>query len=142
MKIKTYLSNKYIRGTLLVLAGIFMGWLIFHRPHNEKINQGQTVTENKKTIWTCSMHPQIRMDKPGKCPICGMDLVPINNGNEDSTGFNKIQLSESAMKIAEVQTTLVGKAMPGKEIRLTGKVKPDETAISVITSRFPGRIEK
>jgi CopA family copper-resistance protein len=28
-----------------------------------------------KVIWTCPMHPQIKMDKPGKCPICGMTLV-------------------------------------------------------------------
>ena len=30
-----------------------------------------------ETLWTCSMHPQIRQPKPGKCPICGMDLVPM-----------------------------------------------------------------
>lgn len=29
------------------------------------------------TIYTCPMHPQIRQTKPGRCPICGMDLVPV-----------------------------------------------------------------
>ncbi len=27
-------------------------------------------------VWTCSMHPKIKKDKAGKCPLCGMNLVP------------------------------------------------------------------
>lgn len=37
--------------------------------HQEKDTKGQ--------IWTCPMHPSIRSPKPGSCPICGMDLVPV-----------------------------------------------------------------
>lgn len=33
-------------------------------------------------LWTCGMHPQVIQDKPGKCPICGMNLVPL----KESTG--------------------------------------------------------
>jgi RND family efflux transporter MFP subunit len=33
--------------------------------------------ERKIKAWRCPMHPQIVRDKPGKCPICGMDLVPV-----------------------------------------------------------------
>lgn len=31
---------------------------------------------SEDTVWTCSMHPQIRLPEPGQCPICGMDLIP------------------------------------------------------------------
>ena len=34
--------------------------------------------------WTCSMHPQIRLDKPGQCPICGMNLIPVSQLSEVS----------------------------------------------------------
>ncbi len=27
--------------------------------------------------WTCPMHPEVKADKPGKCPKCGMTLVPV-----------------------------------------------------------------
>lgn len=37
----------------------------------------QQVSSQEKKIWTCSMHPQIRQDHPGDCPICGMSLVPL-----------------------------------------------------------------
>ena len=34
-------------------------------------------TAPAKTVYTCVMHPQIRKDRPGNCPICGMKLVPV-----------------------------------------------------------------
>jgi len=35
------------------------------------------------SIWTCPMHPEIRQDKPGPCPICGMALEPLNPTAEE-----------------------------------------------------------
>jgi len=32
------------------------------------------------TIYTCPMHPEVRMDKPGECPKCGMKLQPEKAG--------------------------------------------------------------
>ncbi|OFY83844.1 MAG: hypothetical protein A3F72_07530 [Bacteroidetes bacterium RIFCSPLOWO2_12_FULL_35_15] len=128
----------------LIIGGIIIGWIIFGEGKEKSSQQLSTdkTIDQQTTTWTCSMHPQIRQNKLGKCPICGMDLIPLNSGNEDNSEFSITQMSESAMKIAEVQTTLVQKSAPVKEIRLTGKVKPDERKIAVITSRFSGRIEK
>src|SRR5436309_2359039 len=33
-----------------------------------------------KQLWTCSMHPQVIREEPGLCPICHMELVPLNSG--------------------------------------------------------------
>ncbi len=129
---------------ILIIFGIIAGWLIFGDRANHTDYQ-TSETKNDSTaaaIWTCSMHPQIRQDKPGKCPICGMDLIPLNTGDEGNANFDKVQMSESAIKIADIQTTLVQSVSPFKEIRLSGKVKPDERKIGVITSHFAGRIEK
>ena len=128
----------------MIIGGIIIGWFIFGGGEKDSSQQLPAENKNEQTssVWTCSMHPQIRQTKTGKCPICGMDLIPLDSGNEENTEFNKISMSESAMKIAEVQTTIVQKSAPVKEIRLSGKVKPDERKIAVITSRFSGRIEK
>ena len=33
----------------------------------------------KILYYTCPMHPSVKADKPGACPICGMNLVPVND---------------------------------------------------------------
>ena len=37
----------------------------------------EEIKEKKILYWTCGMHLSVKMDKPGKCPICAMDLVPV-----------------------------------------------------------------
>ena len=67
----------WLKGFLLLLAGLFLGWLFFHSPKAVKDEHDHSAEEAKKEIWTCSMHPQIKLDHPGKCPICGMTLIPV-----------------------------------------------------------------
>jgi membrane fusion protein, copper/silver efflux system len=138
----TFFSNKYFKGGAILAAGLFLGWLFFH--HNQPAQTGSAEVQQAgtpKEIWTCSMHPQIKMDKPGQCPICGMDLIPlVDQGSEIDD--QAIEMSESAVKLAEVQTTIVGKGSMAKEVRLFGKIQPDEKLRQSQTAHFPGRIEK
>ncbi len=134
---------------IAIIAGLFLGWLFFHgtgksgSEASEEINSHKH-EEEKGTVWTCSMHPQIRMDKPGKCPICAMDLIPVEvtSGDEQAVSPDEIQMTEAAIKIADIQTMKVYKGYPGKEVYMLGKVKADERNISELTARFGGRIEK
>ncbi len=117
--------------------------------HNEENEEGhnhnlEQLTENGITIWTCSMHPQIRQSDPGNCPICGMELIPADNtdAEEEASDPNEIQMSEAAIKLAEVQTVQVKRGIPDKSVFLLGKVQADERNIAELTARFGGRIEK
>jgi Cu(I)/Ag(I) efflux system membrane fusion protein len=93
-------------------------------------------------VWTCSMHPQIRQAKPGQCPICGMDLIPVAEDGGGDVGPRQIRLSEHARLLAEVLSTPVGRANLQTEVKLVGKVDFDETAVGYITAWVPGRIDK
>lgn len=144
MKRQKYLSNKYIRSSLLVIAGLVLGWAFFHHPAasdktEQKTVQGENVAET--AIWTCAMHPQIRMDKPGKCPICGMDLIPLQKSDAEIDD-DAIEMSESAIKLAEVQTSVVERGNASKTLLLYGKIQPDEKLLQSQTAHVPGRIEK
>ncbi len=150
MKLKINITKREIKIIAIALiSGLFLGWLFFHgtvksgSDASKEIN-GHKQKEEKGTVWTCSMHPQIRMDKPGKCPICAMDLIPIegSGGDEQAVSPDEIQMTEAAMKIADIQTMTVHKGYPGKEVYMLGKVKADERNISELTARFGGRIEK
>ena len=101
-------------------------------------------TEKVAQIWTCSMHPQIRMSKPGKCPICGMDLIPLSRlkSNDDTSHAGRLTMSESARKIAGIATVPAVRRGLTADIRLTGKIALDETRVEMITARVGGRIDR
>jgi Cu(I)/Ag(I) efflux system membrane fusion protein len=140
---KTFFSNKYLRNSILIITGILVGWLLFHSPKPQKEEHKHPTEAAKSTIWTCSMHPQIRMDHPGKCPICGMDLIPLNQlDSATSVDPNAIQLTKDAAQLANVQTSVVSRQKAVKELRLYGKVQADERLLQAQASHLPGRIEK
>lgn len=141
---------KFNRTTLLIAivmlaAGLLIGWLVkpsssAGAPSHEE-HQMETAESSKATIWTCSMHPQIRKSEPGKCPICGMDLIPL--AEDTSTGDPmEIKMSPTAMQLANVQTAIVGFGMPTKEVRMNGKVQPDERLIYSQVTHLDGRVEQ
>jgi len=136
---KTIFSNIYVRYGLLVLAGLFLGWLFFHS--GNKSTEKQQLTETKKQIWTCAMHPQIRLDHPGKCPICGMELILLQNAGA-KIDSNAVHFSKEAMELANVSTSIVSYQKPVKEVRLYGKVQADERLLQNQVAHIGGRIEK
>lgn len=97
----------------------------------------------KVETWTCSMHPQIQQPKKGKCPICFMDLVPVDSGSGgEQVGPRQLKLSNHAKKLAGIETAKVERKYVAASIRMVGKVKYDETRLSTITARIPGRLDR
>jgi len=141
MNMKKFFSNKYFRYGLFVIGGILLGWLFFHTPRKDSVPQEETVQSDQATLWTCAMHPQIRMPEPGKCPICGMDLIPLNRSNAEIDPA-ALHLTKEAAQLANVMTSEVTRQKPVKEVRLYGKVQADERLLQSQVSHIPGRIEK
>lgn len=145
-KLKKILSEKpiVVIGATLII-GLVLGWVFFGGSGSHTVEETTAEEHGHKegTLWTCSMHPQIKMEEPGSCAICGMDLIPMENEIENNEiSPDAVVLSVSAMRIAEVETTLIKKSVPFKEVVLSGKVQIDERRIMELTAHFPGRIEK
>ncbi|MCF6295275.1 MAG: efflux RND transporter periplasmic adaptor subunit [Flavobacteriaceae bacterium] len=138
--------KNYIIGAGILILGIILG-NIFSGGNSEvttKNGEHEYVQDPVSKIWTCSMHPQIRMDKPGDCPICGMELIPLEGTSNTSENIasNEIVMTEEAIQLANIQTSIVTKSNANKEIRLLGRVKPDERRLYSQVSHIPGRIER
>ena len=134
---------KYILSGILV--GLIFGWLLFGGEENShEGHKHESKTETENSTWTCSMHPQIKQQEQGDCPICGMDLVQQNTlqSDEDDVSPYEIMMTKSAIKLADIQTFTIKKGMPEKKIYLLGKAQADERNIAELTAHFPGRIEK
>lgn len=124
----------------MLFIGILAGYLLFRNDNPSSEEHEHDLTEGNG-IWTCSMHPQIRQNEPGSCPICGMDLIPLENEEENLDPL-AISMSPTAMQLANVQTAIIGSSGSSKSLKLTGKIQSDERRIFTQTSHIPGRIEQ
>lgn len=135
--------NKFwvAQSILLVVLGFAVAWWVKPTGSGSASDstEAASTASNEATIWTCSMHPQIRRNGPGDCPICGMDLVPVK---ESSGGVRTISISNDVKKLMNVEVTpVVSKYVPAK-VRMVGKVAYDETRMAHITAWVPGRLER
>lgn len=140
---KTNSIKIYALGGVILLIGIFIGSFAFNGDNQNSLVSEHIHVEEESGVWTCSMHPHVRLDKPGKCPICAMDLIPVKKSGI-STGTvdpDAIQLSDEAVALANVQTTIVNRGNPVKELRLYGTIKPNERLLRSQVSHVSGRIE-
>ena len=142
-------KKKYLLGLFFVfialLAGAIAGYLIRYSSENKPyISQKPEKKVAAATEWTCSMHPQVRQPKFGKCPICFMDLIPVkkDSGDGKDAKATELKLSPQAEKLAEIQTKTVRRKVVNVKIRMFGKVEFDESRMAHITARMPGRIDK
>lgn len=128
----------------LVMAG---GYYLFRRMH---ATGGSPLATGDGQVWTCSMHPQVRLNRPGKCPICGTDLIPVKteqapeleDADHSQHAGEHLSLSEHARRMARVETAPVEARELVKELRLVGRIEPDETRVRHITARVAGRVDQ
>ncbi len=140
--------KKYIIYAAILIVGLVLGYLVFgnNTEGDSSTKNVSDMSENSEMVsqmWTCSMHPQIMQPEPGDCPICGMDLIPAESGG-NGLAMNEIKMSESAMALANIQTTVVGNVSGTDDniLSLSGKIMANEEANAVQASYFEGRIEK
>jgi Cu(I)/Ag(I) efflux system membrane fusion protein len=103
-----------------------------------------TSTEQAADYYTCPMHPQVHLDKPGVCPICGMDLVKASNSRKMETSSDEpmIPLNDRDQILANVSTVIVSYEPIEHTVRSYGTLEIPEPNKTIISARFNGRIEK
>ena len=136
---------------LLVLAA-GAGWYTWQHKGHDHAAEGKAA--QGKQLYTCSMHPFIIKDKPGTCPICGMELIkkidntPVAGSSQtpeqkqQADMLGHVSLSPTQRVMANVATVVAGKTSLNKEINAVGIVQYDQSRQAKVTAWIAGRIDK
>ncbi|RKY03999.1 MAG: efflux transporter periplasmic adaptor subunit, partial [Planctomycetota bacterium] len=128
-----------------VLAAFLVGYLLKPAPsaQHEQGHSTEQQAPEKKQVWTCSMHPQIKLPKKGLCPICNMDLIPLETDDSSMpTSIRQLTVSENARQLMDIETAPVERKFVTATLRMVGKVDYDETNLASITAWVPGRLDR
>jgi len=139
-KMKHIQLNTSLKMGMVLILGMLLGNLFFSGERISVDTHNDHADHQGETTWTCSMHPQVKLDEPGQCPICFMDLIPLES-NDVSENASEITLSDAAVKLASISTTPVRHGVAQSDFYLSGKIDYDETRIKNIAAWFPGRLE-
>jgi len=134
---------------IITIAVSFLNWNCTSS-NNQEMKTDEHAEHKTNEYYTCPMHPSVRSDKPGACPVCGMALVKktieeteaSSQNSEVNKSLGAVTLSPSKQMLASVSTTVAKKMKLQKEIRAVGKIDYAEPNFRHISARFSGRLEK
>ncbi len=137
-------NPKYLL-TGVVLIGALAGMVYRAAQDDHDVashNDGPAATaletaEPQEQRYTCPMHPHIVQDHPGSCPICGMDLVPVEARANPGVTVDAAMQQTLGVRLAEAKPRYIA-----RDIRTYGKVAIDQGKITYITPKFDGWIRR
>ena len=133
-----FILAAFVGGTALIGVAQRTGWI---RSESDATAQASDEHDHAdKRIYTCPMHPQIRQDHPGKCPICAMELVIATSG-EKGSGLS-VFIEPAARRLVGIQTDTAKLGPVSQTIRTIGSIDYDESKLATISAYVGGRIEK
>ncbi len=129
---------------VVVVAAGGLGYVLgrSHPRHGMAATGPAAAPASSRQAYTCSMHPQVRLDRPGNCPICAMPLIVADAAQTGSAGEPMLQFSDHALAMASVETTPVTRREHSRELRAVGKVQYNESSLATVTARVDGYAER
>ncbi len=99
-------------------------------------------TGQVEQTFTCPMHPQIRQPTPGRCPICGMELVPATAAGGADLDELSVNIEPAQRRLANIETVEVRREPVVATIQTVGAIAIDESRMATIASYVDGRLER
>jgi Cu(I)/Ag(I) efflux system membrane fusion protein len=138
-----------VAASCIAIAAVAGGlWLVTQRGAAPAASAGAHAEAPAKAAqWICPMHPTIVSDRPGACPICGMDLVPADDAGGETepagvAGLASVHVGEGKLRRIGASTATVARAEFFREVRAVATVAVDETRLRQIHTKTAGFIER
>lgn len=96
--------------------------------------------QKSDTYYTCSMHPQIMEPKPGKCPICHMELIAVKKNIPVKAG--DLMLTDQQIQLGNIRVDTINSGIIGDEMILTATLNIDQNKTNIVSARVMGRVDK
>src|SRR6187401_2111904 len=134
-----------MKNFLLILCtaalAAFGGWWL--GTHRTSTASPASPGERKILQYQSAMHPWVKSDKPGKCTVCGMELVPVYEcGQTSGPSTDIIMLPEGAPNVASIKTAEVRRRSLARSLRVAGTIEDDDSKHRIRSAFTGGRIEK
>jgi len=130
-------------GDLIVVVLIVLALVVGFVLRGGDGSGGSQAAGEVQQWYTCSMHPEVRMPNPDdRCPICGMELIPVGSKPASTLGAREIALTPEAAALINVETVPVQRRLLERPVRMVGRIPVDETSLSYITAYMPGRLDR
>jgi Cu(I)/Ag(I) efflux system membrane fusion protein len=127
-----------------LVFGFIISYLIFGGQNDQNSTSEIDYNQLKNDVWVCSMHPQVKEDTKGTCPLCSMELVLMRTeDSEELLSENQFKMTQKALALANIETSIVGSIDESEvEIHLSGVITTNQETDATQTTIFDGRIEK
>ncbi len=131
---------------LAVLGGVAVGWFGRSKmqPETTSTSEGSSLTASRRVaFYQSSMHPWIKSEKPGRCTICGMELVPVYEGETGvASDSNLITLSSNSISVVGVRTSPVLRGGLLRSLRFAGVIDDDDSRHRILSAYVDGRLDE
>jgi Cu(I)/Ag(I) efflux system membrane fusion protein len=107
--------------------------------------EAQAAPAAKKQMYQCPMHLEIIQDHPGDCPLCGMPLVPMEEGGSAASGVEGqavVTIDLARQQLIGLRTATVAEGPLAGELRATARIAVDETRVRKVTLKVEGFVER
>lgn len=134
---------------IIITLGVTLLGVAFqtsHEEHDHDHSQETVISESAEEgmqEYTCSMHPNFRSTDPNeRCPICGMELIPVTSSSARDDDLTAIEFSGRSLALLDLQTYVVQRGSATAQLRLIGSLDFDERSLTAISAWTGGRIER
>lgn len=138
-------STLILIGVLAATGGAGAGWWLVQPPAPHRHTLTRQTDAAGAIYYSCPMHPQVRQDGPGNCPICGMKLARVQAPEAPAAAQHvpeHVQVSAAMVQNLGLRVEVVTRGAHTGTLRAVGSVVVDQTRILAVQARSAGFVEQ